>query len=815
MSTIEKQLELEKEMVHRGVEAYRKAKEAALEKNRGADTGFARRLIDEYIKPLTDELDRIKNIKKGVGAHARAHVHLRDCDSDRAIFIALRCMFNAFDNLGTATSMANQVGKYVEDEIRFARFREKYAAYYKEIITDFKRKGTKDYRYMHRVLTHSANAHGDGWTPWAITERVDVGMRLLDIILRTTDLLEKSTKIQKGKTVTLLRPSDAAMEFIQKYDEAAQMLQPRAGPCIIPPDPWTSYDQGGYYSPELRASTKLVITRNRWHRAMIRKANMPKVLEAVNAAQNTPWTVNGRVLDIARAVWAKNLGVGMPSSEKLEPRPSPFPDKGKENMTQSELALFLDWKREASAIYTKERERVGKAYQATAILRMAQEYRSYEAFWYVWVMDFRGRLYTTTAGFSPQGPDLAKGLLMFRNGKALGERGVYWLKVHGANRFGYDKVDYDDRVKWVDENHKFFMAAASNPLDHLDVWAKADKPYQFLAFLFEYADMMNGAMVGRKPEEYVSHLPIGLDGSCNGLQHFSAMLRDERGGKATNLVPGDKPSDIYTEVGDVALRHCKASPEPIHQAWVRFANTYGNGKLPRKIPKRPVMTQPYGSTQQSCTQYIYEAVTEIGPDFFQPDKSDFLASAALTPLMWRSIGEVVVAAREAMDWLKKCATVMNRANKGITWRTHDGYIVHMYERKLEIAQIRTVLNGVLKSKVGNVTDELDPYGQRNGVSPNFVHSHDAAHLRATVRKAVDSGIHDLALIHDDYGTHAACTDDLHRIIRETFVEQYVDFDPIASFAEWQEMVSKCKMPEQPKRGKLDIQQVLVSPFFFG
>lgn len=814
MATIEEQLELEKQMVDRGIEIYRKAKEAALEKGRGASTGFARRLIDEYITPLTEELDRLKSIKKGVGVRARAHVHLRDIASDKAIFITLQSVFDTFAHQQTATAMANNVGRMIEDEIRFSRFRDKYGKFYNDIIADFKRKGTQDYRYRHRVLTHAANSHNDGWTPWAVTERVDVGMRLIDVVLRCSDLFEKETFFRKGKSVIMIKPSQAALEFVDKYDDVACLFQPRQAPCIIPPDPWVGYDQGGYYSPELRNVTKLVITRNPRHRQIIRNLNMPEVLSAVNSAQNVAWKVNTKVLDVARAVWAKGLGIGMPKNEKLVPNPSPFPGKEKEDMDQSELAIFLEWKRYAAEIHTKERERIGKAIQTTSILRSANDYAKYEAFWYVWAMDFRGRMYTTSAGFSPQGPDIAKGMLMFRNGKALGERGVFWLKVHGANRFGYDKVDYPDRVKWVDDNHKFFMAAANDPLGHIDVWAKADKPYQFLAFLFEYAAMMQGAQVGKKPEEFVSHLPIGLDGSCNGLQHFSAMLRDERGGKATNLVPSDLPSDIYSEVGAVALGHCKASDDPLHKEWVSFAEIYGGGKLPRKIPKRPVMTQPYGSTQQSCTQYIYEAVQEIAPGFFKT-KSDFLASSALTPLMWRSIGEVVVAAREAMDWLKKCASVMNRLKKGITWRTKDGFVVHMYERKRETARIETVLNGRMQAKVGNVTNELDPYGQRNGVSPNFVHSHDASHLRATVRKAVEMGIHDLALIHDDYGTHAASTDDLHRCIREAFVEQYTEFDPILSFVEWQEKISGEKMPDAPKPGTLDIKVVLESKFFFG
>lgn len=47
------------------------------------------------------------------------------------------------------------------------------------------------------------------------------------------------------------------------------------------------------------------------------------------------------------------------------------------------------------------------------------------------------------------------------------------------------------------------------------------------------------------PSTYMSHLPVHMDGSCNGLQHYAALGRDEAGGKAVNLLPSDKPQDVY------------------------------------------------------------------------------------------------------------------------------------------------------------------------------------------------------------------------------------------------------------------------------
>src|SRR5690606_26884152 len=125
------------------------------------------------------------------------------------------------------------------------------------------------------------------------------------------------------------------------------------------------------------------------------------------------------------------------------------------------------------------------------------------------------------------------------------------------------------------------------------------KPWQFLAFLFEYAE----AMATGSPEDYVSYLPVGLDGSCNGLQNFSAMLRDPVGGKATNLIPGDKPNDIYAQVAAVCKSKLEglllkpAYPVTDTETSHEYARRWLSFGIDRKVAKRPVMTLPYGSTR--------------------------------------------------------------------------------------------------------------------------------------------------------------------------------------------------------------------------
>lgn len=823
MSTIEQQLELERLMIDRGAAHYIKAQRAAEEKGRGADLDYAQKLISQFILPLVDKLKETID-PKGPGRFGRAKALLRRVDPNKAMFLALKGLFNSFSHDEPVVSTAGKIGKYIEDEIRFNRFQEMHGDYYDKIVQDFKRKGTKDYRYMQRVLTHSANTQNDQWNSWSTQERVDVGMRLLDIILLNTDLIEKrQTWVKKRPHVSLV-PTDAAKAWIDEHEAMRQFMYPDRSPCLIPPDPWSSLEQGGYYSPLLRQYTPMVKVSGRKQRNRLLKADLTDFKDALNKIQNTAWEVNARILEVVREVWARNLQVGMPASNKLVPPPCPVDGIPRDEMTEHQLMRFTEWKREASEMYTREKDRVSKSFQVTRIIRMAADYAQHQKFWYVWYADFRGRLYSATAGFSPQGPDLAKGLLRFNEAKALGPRGLAWLKIHVANRYGFDKGGYAGRVKWVNERVEEFRAAAVDPISHRSVWANADKPWQFLAAIIELNEALSYDEIGIGSANYKSRLPIGLDGSCNGLQNFSAMLRDPIGGAATNLVPTAKPNDIYAQVAEVTtgkLRRMVGSP--MATAWLRYVDTKCKGVIPRSLTKRPVMTQPYGSTRQTCRDHIFQYLVESDRDamaeFSYPMKDktitgNFAASAYLTPIVWDSIGEVVVAARLAMDWLQTLGSAVSKTGNPVVWTTYDGFPVVQDSRVIETVQVDTQLGGRFQVRIGGHSNKIDSAKQRSGISPNFVHSQDATHCRLTVRKAWENGARCFSVIHDDFGTHAADTDTLHKELRKAFVELYENHDPIAEIYKGAlELGAAVKPP--PEKGTLDIREVLKSPYFFG
>lgn len=45
------------------------------------------------------------------------------------------------------------------------------------------------------------------------------------------------------------------------------------------------------------------------------------------------------------------------------------------------------------------------------------------------------------------------------------------------------------------------------------------------------------------------------DGSCNGLQHYAALGRDQAGAEQVNVAPADVPQDVYSGTAKLVVTH--------------------------------------------------------------------------------------------------------------------------------------------------------------------------------------------------------------------------------------------------------------------
>ena len=80
--------------------------------------------------------------------------------------------------------------------------------------------------------------------------------------------------------------------------------------------------------------------------------------------------------------------------------------------------------------------------------------------------------------------------------------------------FNFEKISkqpLDERAAWTDTNHEMLLDIAADYQATFDHWSQADKPFAFLAAIFEYARLI------AEGEDFVGYLPISLDGTNSGV----------------------------------------------------------------------------------------------------------------------------------------------------------------------------------------------------------------------------------------------------------------------------------------------------------
>lgn len=791
------QLTLEGDMIDLGVHRYRAAQQFNAARNQPTFGGGAGALSTNCTHDLATAISAwVEEIReKGRGRRARAYDLIKDVDPTMLAFFTVRLTLDQVLSRGGATlSMtATRLGLWIETELRVQEFEKDNAGLIFEFLRDID-KQTKNILVRRRMLVSMMNKIGDKWEPWGTERHFQVGALLIELLTKTWPVVEIYTSFGRGgNTEYRIRATETALNWINEEDERRSLLRPVTLPCVIPPMPWVSPTEGGYWTEEVRKSNPLLRAWNAKGRMKVLKgADLSQVYRAVNGLQATPWKVNERVLEVMREVWEQNLDLGVfPNRE-----PSPLPPRPAN--IDTDPAVLKAWKKAASETYTANAKAVSSKLALARTLDTAKDYLKYDEFFFVYQCDFRGRVYAISQGPNPQGSDVQKAVIQFAQGKRIGDdSGPRWLAIHGANTFGVDKVSMEERIQWVNDHIDDILDCAEDPLQFV-FWTEADSPWSFLAFCFEFAAYC------QQGADFITHLPIMVDGTCNGLQHYSAILRDPIGGAATNLLPADKPQDIYQRVADRVMEKMREDERAEAQKWLAIGIT-------RKITKRPVMVLPYGGTFNSCKDYVREAIKKDGIEA-TPDEINYLAT-----MVWESIGDVVVAARVGMGFIRKLASAASKKKQHVQWTTPSGWPVLQQYFNMESRQMKTTLYGeIIKPRLESQGDKVDGRRSGQGLAPNFVHSLDAAALVRTVNECLDRGVTTFAVIHDSYGTLAPDMDDLSDTLRDAFVTMYEQHDPLADLrtSVGQLVGPKVELPPVPEKGTLDLSEVRRSTFFF-
>lgn len=442
--------------------------------------------------------------------------------------------------------------------------------------------------------------------------------------------------------------------------------------------------------------------------------------------------------------------------------------------------------------------------------------------------DYRGRIYYRESFINYQGKDIERGMLKFSKSKILDEEGLYYLAVHtaccfnqsyskddipnwceedyktsleqeGLDDISVDKMSIDDRVRWVLNNQEFIENTWKNRTIH----EKAEKPVSFLACCKEFCAFWCTSSEGGV---YTTNLPIPIDGSNNGWQHLAAISKDYEAGKLVGLVPVNIPKDFYVQTAK-ALKS-------------RMPEWFESRDIPMKhirkgISKRGSMTRAYSAGHLAIALNMYADCYAEG--FHSKYNISMSDCNDLSFNLIKAIDEVCPGPLETMSYLQSLASyiVTDLNEPVIQWTTPSGFPVTYENYVMEDIKWKSWISDMRIEHVGNEPRLIygkkipSPGGFASGISPNFIHSMDAAHMAIIV--ANWDG--EFAAIHDSFSTHARDVRPLLELTKDVFIKMYNHKDYYECIASM--LLDK---PEDfnynYKLGKLNVEDIVDSDYFF-
>ncbi|QIW99677.1 hypothetical protein AMS68_005195 [Peltaster fructicola] len=734
-----------------------------------------------------------------------------------------------FADEAKVTNMSESLGKLIEEECTA------YTAG-KKLRKSQERKHTRSTskrRFASARLRQSpTDVLAQQSSEWSALAHSAVGAVLLQKFMDTAELpvtrehirtKERVTQLQpalmhtmryhRGKRMGIIQPNPALMSKLQS--EPVGSLLSKRMPMIIEPQPWTGFRKGAYY--HYKNAIMRLPTGNtgcqEYFQAAHDQGDLTQVYAALTALGKIPWRINLDVLKVQIEAWNSGDAVGnlAPLNPKFEAPKEPEPS--------ADPSARMKWLTELRVIENRKHgihsQRCFQNFQLEIARTMAND-----TLYFPHNIDFRGRVYPIPPYLNHMGADNARGLLVFAEGKPLGEEGLRWLKIHLANVAGYDKASLQEREDFTMEHLDDIRDSINDPFGGRKWWLKGEDAWQTLAACFELIHALDSP----DPHKFVSHLPVHQDGTCNGLQHYAALGGDKAGAAHVNLEPSDRPADVYTGVLDVVKAEIEADAAAGHEVAI-----FLKGRIGRKVVKQPVMTNVYGVTSFGATAQVRRQISELFPELRKTEAMNHTRlSQYISKLIFKSLGGMFTGAQAIQEWLGDCADRITRCltqeqitkllaeeataagqpqkrqrpksdvMKDVEFDTTDvikrdkdardafkdlfrSTVVWTTPLGLPVVQpYRKPANGVVPTGLQllsiirpQVWDPVHQRKQMQGFPPNFIHSLDATHMMLSVLKCTEVGL-TFASIHDSFWTHACDVSKMSTILRDAFVAMHSD-----------------------------------------
>ena len=253
--------------------------------------------------------------------------------------------------------------------------------------------------------------------------------------------------------------------------------------------------------------------------------------------------------------------------------------------------------------------------------------------------------------------------------------GLSYIKIAIANHHGEDKLTWDERIAWVDDNIGYISTYL----------ATADEPLLMEKAINALLDAMGGTPTG-----YI----MGLDATASGLQVMACLTGCKKTAEAVNLIKTGKREDVYLKTS-VSMSKLTSTD------------------FDRKVIKKPLMTYFYGSTAEPRACFGEGTTLDA---FYEAMEKELPGACA------------------AMGAIQSCWQSDALAHQ---WHLPDGHLARVkvmdtVQKKIEVGE----LDGATFTYQANVNQASD-WGV--SLAANIIHSIDGYIVREMTRRAYKQG----------------------------------------------------------------------------
>ena len=716
-----------------------------------SSTPAGQKLKERAMKGVIDEINRRVAIRKAAGG-GQIPIWWKAIEGIPVEEVAETALIVCLDAIGSDWTWNASLG-YAGNALHVAQFRAVMRGDRKgkKLLASLENKSKQRCtRYSDRVDYVLSVARKRGWEKdrWNDQELNQIGSFLIDVAHVGSDLVEiELVKDEGGSRIgetdwgeNKLVLTKEAQAILDEHNTYLDGLSTKFSPMTFPPTDWPSV-LSPYLDP--MQSFRVPLVKKVWSKDAQRQidtaldtGSMRACVDAINIIQSVPLIINDYIAAAIRWAGDTSPSAGMrwrklskfPNLDPVVVPPKPDAKKMKaEGLDKNERRL-------RHKDYNRKQKR--KSERSAGLRLLGQTLHECETltgwnFYLPHQFDKRGRLYHTSY-FGHHNADYIRACFLFANKTPVaGNEQFLFLQL--ANTYGkgggsedISKRSLDGRMEWVEEAGEQIYAAGKDfsTDEAFAFWSSADEPFQFLAACHEYA---NAVDANENNEVYLSGLPIAIDATQSGCQHYSCSMKDAKDGKLVNLLPSkpsDKPEDVYEICKNVAQQliddditrwqsYTTLDPEDGDSADVEADKERGRkylqcaldlraiGGLTRSIVKRNVMTALYSSRQYGMAKQLRDDWLndysdqldrkEIAVHPFGDDEG-FMASFYIAGRNEAAIKQVITSASHGMDFLQRCAALLRKENKHFEFVTPLGFPVHQFYRE-DLMKVKKNKNG--------------------------------------------------------------------------------------------------------------------------